>query len=120
MYVGLYVRIYVCICVYVCIYVYVCMHVCHYVCMHACMYVCMYVEYVCMYVCMYECKYVCVYVGAVPWLRRLVAGLPPRRPGFDAGSVHVGFVCPGYRCSITRKNGAKTNHHLHLHHSVAQ
>jgi hypothetical protein len=29
---------------------------------------------------------------AVPWLRRLVAGLPPRRPGFDAGSVHVGFV----------------------------
>jgi hypothetical protein len=29
---------------------------------------------------------------AVPWLRRLVAGLPPRRPGFDRGSVHVGFV----------------------------
>jgi hypothetical protein len=29
---------------------------------------------------------------AVPWLRRLVAGLPPRRPGFDPGSVHVGFV----------------------------
>jgi hypothetical protein len=29
---------------------------------------------------------------AVPWLRRLVAGLSPRRPGFDPGSVHVGFV----------------------------
>ena len=29
---------------------------------------------------------------AVPWLRRLVAGLPPQRPGFDPGSVHVGFV----------------------------
>ena len=29
---------------------------------------------------------------AVPWLRRLVAGLPPRRHGFDPGSVHVGFV----------------------------
>jgi hypothetical protein len=31
-------------------------------------------------------------VGAVPWLRRLVACLPLRRPGFDPGSVHVGFV----------------------------
>ena len=29
---------------------------------------------------------------AVPWLRLLVAGLPPRRPGFDPGPVHVGFV----------------------------
>jgi hypothetical protein len=28
----------------------------------------------------------------VPWLRRLAAGLPPRRPGFDPGPVHVGFV----------------------------
>jgi hypothetical protein len=28
----------------------------------------------------------------VPWLRRLVAGLSPRKPGFDPGSVHVGFV----------------------------
>jgi hypothetical protein len=28
---------------------------------------------------------------AVPWLRRLAAGLPPRRPGFDPGSVHVAF-----------------------------
>jgi hypothetical protein len=31
-------------------------------------------------------------VKAVPWLRRLAAGLPPRRPGFDPGSVHVGFL----------------------------
>jgi hypothetical protein len=29
---------------------------------------------------------------AVPWLRRLVAGLSPRRPGFAPVSVHVGFV----------------------------
>jgi hypothetical protein len=29
---------------------------------------------------------------AVPRLRRLVAGLSPRRPGFDPGSVHVRFV----------------------------
>jgi hypothetical protein len=29
---------------------------------------------------------------AVSWLRRLVAGLSPRRPGFYPGSVNVGFV----------------------------
>jgi hypothetical protein len=29
---------------------------------------------------------------AAPWLRRLVAGLSSRRPGFDPGSVHVGFM----------------------------
>jgi hypothetical protein len=29
---------------------------------------------------------------AVPWLRSLVAGLSPRRPGFTPGSIHVGFV----------------------------
>jgi hypothetical protein len=28
----------------------------------------------------------------MPWLRRLVAGLLPRRSGFDPGWVHVGFV----------------------------
>jgi hypothetical protein len=28
---------------------------------------------------------------AVPWLRWLVAGLSPRRPGFNPGSVHVEF-----------------------------
>ena len=30
--------------------------------------------------------------NAVPWLRRLVAGLSPRKPGFDPVSVYVGFV----------------------------
>jgi hypothetical protein len=28
----------------------------------------------------------------LPWLRRLVVGLSPRRIGFAAGSVRVGFV----------------------------
>jgi hypothetical protein len=31
---------------------------------------------------------------AVTWLRSLVAGLSPRRPGFAPGSIHVGF-CGG-------------------------
>jgi hypothetical protein len=30
--------------------------------------------------------------SAVPYLRRLVAGVPQRRPGFDPRSGHVGFV----------------------------
>jgi hypothetical protein len=29
---------------------------------------------------------------AVAYLRRLVAGFPPRRPGFEPGSGHVAFV----------------------------
>jgi hypothetical protein len=29
---------------------------------------------------------------AMPWLRSLVAGFSPRRPGFAPGSIHVGFV----------------------------
>jgi hypothetical protein len=28
----------------------------------------------------------------MPWLKRLVAGLSLRRPGFASGSIHVGFV----------------------------
>jgi hypothetical protein len=63
----------------------------------------------------------------VPWLRRLAAGFPARRSGFDPGSFHVGFVVykvalgqvfPEYfglplslsfhRCSITRKMTTKT------------
>jgi hypothetical protein len=28
----------------------------------------------------------------VPWFRLSIAGLSPRRPGFDPGSVHVGFT----------------------------
>jgi len=31
-------------------------------------------------------------LGAGPWLRRLVAGVSPRRPGVDPTSVHVGFM----------------------------
>jgi hypothetical protein len=31
-------------------------------------------------------------VLAVPWLRRLVAGLSSRKPGFKPGQVHVGFL----------------------------
>jgi hypothetical protein len=34
--------------------------------------------------------------GAAPLLRRLVAGFPPRRPGFKTGSGHVGF-CDGQK-----------------------
>jgi hypothetical protein len=30
--------------------------------------------------------------GAVPWLKWLVAGLSPQRPGFAPGSIHVGFA----------------------------
>jgi hypothetical protein len=32
------------------------------------------------------------YFKAVPQLRRLVAGFPPRRPGLEPRSGHVGFV----------------------------
>jgi hypothetical protein len=28
----------------------------------------------------------------MPWFMRLVADISSRRPGFDPGSVHVGFV----------------------------
>jgi hypothetical protein len=85
-------------------------------------------------------------VLAVPWLRRLVAGLPQRRPGFDPGSTHVGFVVDKaalgqvslrvlrfiseyfgfplsisfHWCIIIRKRTKNNNHHLHLHHRVAQ
>jgi hypothetical protein len=31
-------------------------------------------------------------MSAVPWLRRLVAGISPQRTGFAPGSVRVGFV----------------------------
>jgi hypothetical protein len=69
---------------------------------------------------------------AVPWLRRLVAGLSPRSPGFDTGSVHVEFgvdkVTLGqifllvlwfflsvsfHRFSITRKTEKKLINHLY-------
>jgi hypothetical protein len=36
---------------------------------------------------------VCIFVlMAVPWLKRLVAGLSSRRPAFVPGSVHVAFA----------------------------
>jgi hypothetical protein len=73
----------------------------------------------------------------VPWLRRLVAGFSPWRPGFDPWSVHVGFVVDkvalgqvflrvaGFPCQfhssgapLLGKLGKKTAHHLH--HRVAQ
>jgi hypothetical protein len=77
---------------------------------------------------------------AVPWLRRLVAGLPPRRPGFDPGSVRVGFLVDKvalgqvfppstsvFHCQfhstgapLLGKGQKNNNHHLHLHHRVAQ
>jgi branched-subunit amino acid transport protein len=31
-------------------------------------------------------------MGAMPWLKRLVAGLLSRKPGFTPGLIHVGFV----------------------------
>jgi hypothetical protein len=37
-------------------------------------------------------KIAMAYEEAVPWLRRLVAGLKLRRTGLDPGSVYVGFV----------------------------
>jgi hypothetical protein len=37
---------------------------------------------------------------AVPWLRRLAAGLPPRRPGFDPGVSPCG-ICGGQSGTAT-------------------
>jgi hypothetical protein len=37
-------------------------------------------------------KYVCDVIQAVQYLRRLVAGFPPRRNGCEPGSDHVGFM----------------------------
>jgi hypothetical protein len=60
--------------------------------------------------------------GAAPYLRWLVAGFPPRRPGFDLRSGHVGFVVDkvafrqvsfeyfGFPCQFTFRR------RLHLHH----
>jgi hypothetical protein len=31
-------------------------------------------------------------IGAVPYFRQLVVGFPPRRPGFEPKSGHVGFL----------------------------
>jgi hypothetical protein len=37
-------------------------------------------------------RYELLRIRPVPCLKRLAAGLSPRRPGFDPGSVHVEFV----------------------------
>jgi hypothetical protein len=63
--------------------------------------------------------------NAVPWLRWLVAGLSLRRPGFDPGSVHVGFVVFPlsilfHRCSITWKNEKTYHLSSHIQYRVAQ
>jgi hypothetical protein len=39
----------------------------------------------------------------MPWLRRLVAGLSPRRPGFDPGPCGTCGGQSGHRCSINWK-----------------
>jgi hypothetical protein len=76
---------------------------------------------------------------AVPLLRRLAASLSSRRPGFDPGWVHVGFVVNKvtlgqgfleyfgfplsvsfHRCSVTRKRAKNSSHHHLVHHRVAQ
>jgi hypothetical protein len=80
-------------------------------------------------------KFSCVNLAlAVPWLRRLVADLSSRRPGFDPESVHVGFVvdkvelvfppstsvltCQFYStCAPLHGKMKNTNH---LHHRFAQ
>jgi hypothetical protein len=81
--------------------------------------------------------------GNIPgvWNLKLfvAAGLPPRSPGFDAGSVHVGFVvdkvalgqvfspstsvfpCQFHSiCAPLLGKGQKNNHHHRHHHRVAQ
>jgi hypothetical protein len=39
-----------------------------------------------------DCLYLYISQLAVPYLRRLVAGFPPRRPGFEPRSSHGGFM----------------------------
>ena len=60
---------------------------------------------------------------AVPWLRRSVASLSTRRPGFDPGSAHVAVVVDKValgqvflRAPLKWKSRKKTHH---LRHRVA-
>jgi hypothetical protein len=73
----------------------------------------------------------------VPWLRRLAAGLPPRRPGFNPGSVHVGFMvdkvalgqvflrvlrvfpCQFHSTGAPLLGKGQKNHHHHHRHLMA-
>jgi hypothetical protein len=75
---------------------------------------------------------------AVPWLRRLVADLSLRRPGFDSGSVHVGvvvdkvalgqvfppstsvFPCQFHSTGAPLLGKMEKTNHLSLHHGAAQ
>jgi hypothetical protein len=41
-----------------------------------------------------------VRLGTVPWLRRLVAGVSPRRPGCNPRPVHVEFVVDKVALSV--------------------
>jgi hypothetical protein len=75
----------------------------------------------------------------IAWLRPLVADLSPQRPGFDASSVHAGFVINkvavgqaflrvlrfslvNFIPPVLHENGKTENppHYLHLRHRVAQ
>jgi hypothetical protein len=60
---------------------------------------------------------------AVPWLRLLVTGLSPWRPGFAPGSIHVGFVVDrhwdrffskffGFPLSVYHSTFIHQTHHL--------
>jgi hypothetical protein len=61
---------------------------------------------------------------AVPQLRRLLAGFPLRRPGFEPGSGHVGFVVDkvslgqvfykyfGFPCQSSFHQMLHNHHHL--------
>jgi hypothetical protein len=61
---------------------------------------------------------------ATPWLRRLVAGFLPRRPGFKPGYSHVGFVVDkvalrqifseyfGFPCQSSIHQFLHNHHHL--------
>jgi hypothetical protein len=68
--------------------------------------------------------YTYLYYKTVPYLRRLVAGFPPRRPGFDPRSGLVGFVVDkvalrqvfseyfGFPCQFSFHRMLHTHHHL--------
>jgi hypothetical protein len=61
--------------------------------------------------------------SAVPLLRRFVASFPPRRPGFEPGSGHVGLVVDkealgqvsyeyfGFLCQLSFHQLLRKHHH---------
>ena len=89
-----------------------------------------------LYLCQFRSTDSNTYYQAVPWLRRLLAGLSPRRPEFHPGSDHVVFVVDKvalgqvfppsasvFPCQLystgTSLDGKRKNTN-HLHHRVAQ